>query len=205
MRHLHGLYFEIFPRITLAELQLLKDVSRNQDSSAYQGPDFSFYHAMSDGRIANTAVARALAQTAYEGFKRMNLARAKLAAASNNRQEALRYIGQSLHAIADNTSPSHEGFQPWPDLFSVVQLFHFAGQFQPASSWGYAGYHISRELLIDATSYGMAIEDMRDYFLSFEPSIPNARDRFGLNFGDISRIVARERARYNAPAELLSH
>jgi RHS repeat-associated protein len=106
-----------FQNLSPAQRQILKDISKQQDSilGGGQGNALAFQHAMSaPGQSAAEAevnfqdfvsVKEDEAMTIQIGFW--------LAGNQGLSDKALAEFGAALHDIVDSTSPAHEGFQVW--------------------------------------------------------------------------------------------
>jgi len=117
--------------LTTAQKQILKDVSKYQDSilEGHQSNALSFQHAMSEPGQSGVD-----ARTAYEDFVKRNEDQATRTqinfwAAGNSglSNRALAQFAAALHAVLDSTSPAHAGFQVWDWRNPVlVSSHHFA-------------------------------------------------------------------------------
>jgi hypothetical protein len=95
---------QAFGRILNAQsLQILKDASKFTDRPSNQGPLTSYEHAMSSIKFTASE-----ARTNYLDF--ISSQKASFIDAENT-NDALFILGQAFHAIMDNSSPSHAGFQ----------------------------------------------------------------------------------------------
>jgi RHS repeat-associated protein len=109
-----------FPNLTAAQRQILKNVSAQQDSilGGGQANSASFEHAM---RGPNQTVEQAQGQ--FNDFVSGTETSAQTAEwtfwlndpdnAGSLSDEALARFGEALHAVLDQTSPAHAGFQKW--------------------------------------------------------------------------------------------
>ncbi len=112
-----------------ADRDLLKAQQEVADSGQNNATDRSFQHAMSWPGV-DAEAARRQANT----FVRRELLAARCLEKVGEHSEALRRLGNAMHALQDATSPSHTGFQEW-------------GGFSAASrdTWGPAKRHLAQE------------------------------------------------------------
>jgi RHS repeat-associated protein len=109
---------EAFPGVSKADLQTLKDASRNMDyGPGQQDASLSFEHGMSDGLHGQTP---AEAEQKANDFIAKNEHDARKIEAdwlasgrTGIAPAALRAFGNALHTITDRLSPAHTGYQPW--------------------------------------------------------------------------------------------
>jgi len=95
-----------FPNLAPEQRKILKDASADVDS-LYPGQrtKHSYTHAMSEpGESPDKAAER------WSEFLQDQQNKAKKC---TDPKKALSDFGRGLHAVADSTSPSHRGFQPW--------------------------------------------------------------------------------------------
>ncbi len=127
-----------FPNLTPAQRQILKDVSADVDS-LYPGQlqKNDYQHAMSmPGEDPDAAAAK------WSKFLQDQQNKAKQC--GTDRNKGLSDFGRGLHALADSTSPSHRGFQPW----------------EPGHAWA----HHNKEKSIGIDVYLNTINLMRQYY-----------------------------------------
>jgi len=105
-----------FPNLTLAQRQILKEVSRSQDNfQSMFDNSLVFQHAL---RAPGQSVTEA--RSAYNAFVSDHLSRATQIqinfwahANPGLSDDALRQFAVALHALMDSTSPAHFAFQEW--------------------------------------------------------------------------------------------
>jgi RHS repeat-associated protein len=115
-----------FPGLSSSQRQILKDASYATDYKNKvlgfdpQDPQVAFVHSMSDGTDPDEFHRIGLASQLADWFIRTNEAAASQAQAdwiasghTGISPNALTAFGNALHAVADATSPTHEGYQPW--------------------------------------------------------------------------------------------
>jgi RHS repeat-associated protein len=126
-----------FPNLTPAQRQILKDVSADVDS-LYPGQlqKNDYQHAMSmPGEKPDAAAAK------WSKFLQDQQNKAKKC---SDRNAGLSDFGRGLHALADSTSPSHRGFQPWEPTHALA--------------------HHNKEKSIGLDDYLNTIKLMRQYY-----------------------------------------
>jgi RHS repeat-associated protein len=120
-----------FPNLTPAQRQILKDVSKQQDSvlDGGQSNELAFEHAM---RAPGQSVADA--EMKYNDFVDGSEEKAfqiQYYGSDNDTKlnpAALAEFAKALHAVLDSTSPSHAGFQVWDwSNFALVRR-HIKGE-----------------------------------------------------------------------------
>ena len=94
----------------------LGDATAAVDSAqGSQSAENAFWHAMSDGTIANPEVAKAQALADFLQYITTNFE-------SGNIED----LAKALHAMQDAYSPAHEGFQPWNGPWPATPLLDLA-------------------------------------------------------------------------------
>jgi len=110
-------------RLNPEELEALKYASWYADQD--QSLEGSFKHGM---RFRSQSVAEA--QAALRNYLCVQMRNARNAA---SRSDALFFLGMAMHALMDETSPSHAGFQIWRGMkkrYSMHNLIHVLGDSQ---------------------------------------------------------------------------
>ncbi|MCI0562608.1 MAG: RHS repeat-associated core domain-containing protein, partial [Nitrososphaera sp.] len=170
----HALLIAAFQnQLSFKEIGILINESDAQDSIwdhegllGGQSPVFSYEHAMRDG-LRNQTVdeARAL----YHDFLERNI---RIAArleslGTHGHDAALRFLGKNLHAISDEVSPSHRGFQSWPAPFPF--------SLEPVSVGVSIRRHIARERIINSSPFAEAtVAILRHYRDQYRPRVESA-------------------------------
>jgi RHS repeat-associated protein len=96
---IHNVMLDIFRgMISKKDLAILRAASKEADTQKYQTPELSYRHAM--GGSAKD----------YNNFINEQFG---LALKASDRSKGLEQLGYALHAIMDNSSPTHKGFQIW--------------------------------------------------------------------------------------------
>ena len=140
------------------DINVLVAVSNDQDNPIHGGQDTSrsFEHAMSAGHFAAGACevqqGAIAAEALYNQFLHSNLEQAQLYEAIGTQathETALRFLGKNLHAIADSTSPSHQGFQPWCGLGHLGLFYE----------------HEQKEWFISAGDFVETVDKLRHYYM----------------------------------------
>ena len=94
--------------MTKNDLSTLMWASKEADAQKYQGPEVSFRHAMGQKGLSPS-------KSIYFYNKFIN-DQFGLALKASSRTEGLKELGFALHAIMDNSSPTHKGFQVWKGI-----------------------------------------------------------------------------------------
>ncbi|HAB17653.1 MAG TPA: RHS repeat-associated core domain-containing protein [Verrucomicrobiota bacterium] len=92
--------------------EIIKDRQGHDGIDAFQSGKLSFLHAM---RNLNTQEAVATARAKSIRWVQVEIRAAWKLWRQCDKEEALVRFGNALHTIQDNTSPSHQYFQPWDD------------------------------------------------------------------------------------------
>jgi RHS repeat-associated protein len=93
------------PYLSNADLGVLRRSQAIADGAMYQGGDSSFRHSMRSENQSPEQARRETRKFVREQFEK--------AWSAHTREEALLEFGKALHALQDETSPSHNGFQEW--------------------------------------------------------------------------------------------
>ena len=133
--------------------------SEQVEADVNQSSEFSYRHAMRDAiKKQSPSEARAVAND----FVRGRLESARCAERNGNHIDALKRLGDAIHALQDSTSPKHNGFQPWDGkTHSLAAAQHGLGEdFDPG-----AGSQLDQATK-DAYDYFTGTKSMpRDFFI----------------------------------------
>lgn len=133
------------------EIAILKAASVRVDT--FQDPKDSFMHAM---RSPKQTIPEAMAL--YENYINTRLNDAVKLAVAGDGNNALARLGEGMHSLMDNTSPSHRGFQEWRGILGPIAT--------PS-----ALIHISKELFITKPVLNETADALRNYYVCFENSV----------------------------------
>jgi hypothetical protein len=115
---------DILPFLSDADRKILKDQQAVADSGDNNAVDRSFQHGM-----AWPGVSPEEARAKANQFVRRELLAARVRQQQGDRGEALRHLGNAMHALQDATSPSHRGFQTWSGAgLGPKGLRHFSAE-----------------------------------------------------------------------------
>lgn len=133
------------------DLSTLMWASDEADAGKYQAPELSFRHAMGQKKLSDRESINLYIKFISDQFG--------LALNARSRRKGLEELGMALHAIMDNSSPTHKGFQVWKGWKEEENFgaTHWLGEqdgayFDP----------INREDII------LAIQEMKTLFESFD-------------------------------------
>jgi hypothetical protein len=108
---------EFVGMLTSAEIQILKDVSSDQDDPLKGGWNRSRAH-----EHASSTGDRDDAKAKYEQFLNNTWHEVRLNLLYNERNLAIRGFAKILHAVTDAQSPSHKGFQATPTDPNLIAI-----------------------------------------------------------------------------------
>lgn len=119
--------------LSAREISTLGAGSTFADSGVFQEPGYSYMHAMRDGTRQQGAAA---AEVEYNRFVERQLEIAVRLHDMGDPEGALFQLGMGMHALMDNMSPSHSGFQPWRGLWYLkdyidLVVLHSPGKLVP--------------------------------------------------------------------------
>jgi RHS repeat-associated protein len=127
-----------FPGLSNGDRQILKAASENTDSD--QSLEGAYKHGMANGSDPNGSVHAAMDSANFIATNEHNAESIQAAWIASGHTGiapgALTAFGNALHTITDETSPSHENFQPWYGLglFDLPEAgYHFVREAWP---WG---------------------------------------------------------------------
>ena len=95
------------------DIVILKQASKEADTRKYQKTELSYRHAMGGS------------EKDYNNFIRGQFVKALKA---RDRNKGLEELGYAFHAIMDNSSPTHKGFQIWEGFVSINAIEHYNGE-----------------------------------------------------------------------------
>ena len=108
---IHAVFNNILPS---KYVDLLIRGSENADRSKYQGPEYSYMHAMR----ASSLVTLAKAQEDTRNFINKQVAKFKWDVSQGAYEDAYFQLGMAMHPLMDMWSPSHKGFQVWDVIWT---------------------------------------------------------------------------------------